>query len=175
MIAAGVNAKALSTYMGHANIAITYDRYGHLMPGNEAEAAALLDAYLVPIRGERSARRRPRNRDQAGNRSIEPNRRTEPRFGLSCVMRGRTEIRLAMHEPAPIGYACRAGTRRRQFAMFKKKKNGSGRADEQGQPKPASPQTTPIRPEDLRRDTYVPSQGAGATSAPRPVEFANRS
>ena len=25
---------------------ITYDRYGHLMPGNEEEAAALLDAYL---------------------------------------------------------------------------------------------------------------------------------
>jgi integrase len=47
MIAAGVNAKALSTYMGHANVAITYDRYGHLMPGNEAEAAALLDAYLL--------------------------------------------------------------------------------------------------------------------------------
>jgi integrase len=46
MIAAGINAKALSTYMGHANISITLDRYGHLMPGNEAEAAALLDAYL---------------------------------------------------------------------------------------------------------------------------------
>lgn len=46
MIAAGVNAKALSTYMGHANIAITMDRYGHLMPGNEAEAAELLDSYL---------------------------------------------------------------------------------------------------------------------------------
>ena len=46
MIAAGVNAKALSTYMGHANISITLDRYGHLMPGNEAEAAHLLDAYL---------------------------------------------------------------------------------------------------------------------------------
>ncbi len=46
MIAAGVNAKALSTYMGHANIAITLDRYGHLMPGNEGEAAGLLDAYL---------------------------------------------------------------------------------------------------------------------------------
>ena len=46
MIAAGVNAKALSTYMGHANIAITLDRYGHLMPGNEVEAADLLDAYL---------------------------------------------------------------------------------------------------------------------------------
>jgi integrase len=47
MIAAGVNAKALSTYMGHANIAITFDLYGHLMPGNEAEAAGMLDAYLT--------------------------------------------------------------------------------------------------------------------------------
>ncbi len=47
MIAAGVNAKALSTYMGHANIAITLDRYGHLMPGSEDEAASLLDAYLA--------------------------------------------------------------------------------------------------------------------------------
>ncbi len=46
MIATGVNVKALSTYMGHANISITLDRYGHLMPGNEAEAAGLLDAYL---------------------------------------------------------------------------------------------------------------------------------
>jgi integrase len=47
-IAAGVNAKALSTYMGHANIAITLDRYGHLMPGSEAQAAGLLDAFLAP-------------------------------------------------------------------------------------------------------------------------------
>jgi len=46
MIAAGVNAKALSTYMGHASVTITFDRYGHLMPGNEAEAARLLDTYL---------------------------------------------------------------------------------------------------------------------------------
>jgi integrase len=46
MIAAGVNAKALSSYMGHASITITLDRYGHLMPGNEQEAADLLDVYL---------------------------------------------------------------------------------------------------------------------------------
>jgi integrase len=52
MIAAGVNAKALSTYMGHSSVMITYDLYGHLMPGNEDEAAALLDAYL-----ERAANR----------------------------------------------------------------------------------------------------------------------
>ncbi len=47
MIAAGVNAKALSTYMGHANISITLDLYGKLFPGNEGEAAALLDAFLA--------------------------------------------------------------------------------------------------------------------------------
>lgn len=47
MIAAGVNAKALSSYLGHSSIAITFDRYGHLMPGNEDEAAGLLDAYLA--------------------------------------------------------------------------------------------------------------------------------
>jgi hypothetical protein len=32
--------------MGQVSVTITYDRYGHLMPGNEDEAAALLDAYL---------------------------------------------------------------------------------------------------------------------------------
>jgi integrase len=46
MIAAGVNAKALSTYMGHSSITITLDRYGHLMPGNEEEAAGMLGAFL---------------------------------------------------------------------------------------------------------------------------------
>ncbi len=45
-IAAGVNPKALSVYMGHASVTITLDRYGHLFPGNEDEAAGLLDAYL---------------------------------------------------------------------------------------------------------------------------------
>jgi integrase len=46
MIAAGVNAKALSVFVGHSSIQVTFDLYGHLMPGGEAEAAALLDAYL---------------------------------------------------------------------------------------------------------------------------------
>ena len=33
MIAAGVNAKALSQFMGHSSIKVTFDLYGHLMPG----------------------------------------------------------------------------------------------------------------------------------------------
>lgn len=50
LIAAGANAKAITTYMGHSSIQVTFDRYGHLMPGSEAEVAGLLDSYL-----ERSA------------------------------------------------------------------------------------------------------------------------
>jgi hypothetical protein len=44
---AGVNVKALSTFMGHANIRVTLDQYGHLLPGAEDEAAGLLDAFLA--------------------------------------------------------------------------------------------------------------------------------
>jgi integrase len=47
LIAAGVNAKAITTYMGHASIQTTYDLYGKLMPGSESESAALVDAYLA--------------------------------------------------------------------------------------------------------------------------------
>lgn len=55
MIAAGarrsllvplLNAWALSSFMGHSSIKVTFDSYGHLMLGTEAEAAALLDDYL---------------------------------------------------------------------------------------------------------------------------------
>ena len=40
--------------MGHSKIATTYDLYGHLMPGNEAEAANLLDGYLRQAEGSLS-------------------------------------------------------------------------------------------------------------------------
>jgi integrase len=46
MIDAGCNAKALSVVLGHASVTITFDRYGHLMEGGEAEVAARLDAYI---------------------------------------------------------------------------------------------------------------------------------
>jgi hypothetical protein len=61
MIGAGVNATVLSTYFGRANISIDLDRYGHLMPGAEDEAASLLEptrrlnvadgAPLIVLRG----------------------------------------------------------------------------------------------------------------------------
>jgi integrase len=51
MIAAGVNVKAISRFMGHANTRITLDQYGHLLPGAEDGAAELLDAYLRSLGG----------------------------------------------------------------------------------------------------------------------------
>jgi integrase len=49
LIAAGVNAKALSVIMGHSTIAMTFDTYGHLMPGGLDEAAAATNAYLARL------------------------------------------------------------------------------------------------------------------------------
>ncbi len=47
LIAAGVGPKTIMECMGHASITMTFDRYGHLMPGSRAEAAARVDAYLA--------------------------------------------------------------------------------------------------------------------------------
>ena len=52
MIAAGVNAKALSTYMGHASITITLDRYGHLLPDDDSEAAEAVAAMIDKAAGQ---------------------------------------------------------------------------------------------------------------------------
>jgi hypothetical protein len=41
--------------MGHSSVTVTLDRYGHLMPGNESEAADCLDAYLVRAMAEAPA------------------------------------------------------------------------------------------------------------------------
>ncbi|MEX0973276.1 MAG: site-specific integrase, partial [Solirubrobacterales bacterium] len=46
LIAAGANAKAISAFMGHSSINVTFDLYGHLMPGTEAEVASMLGSYL---------------------------------------------------------------------------------------------------------------------------------
>ena len=47
LIAAGANAKQIQSVMGHASITMTFDRYGHLMPGGLEEAAAAANAYLA--------------------------------------------------------------------------------------------------------------------------------
>jgi integrase len=47
LIAAGLDAKKVQVYMGHSSISTTYNIYGHLFPGNEAESARAIDAFLA--------------------------------------------------------------------------------------------------------------------------------
>ncbi len=53
MIASGADVKAVATRLGHASASFTLDRYGHLLPGQQAEAAARV-AKMVD--GDRSGR-----------------------------------------------------------------------------------------------------------------------
>lgn len=46
LIDAQVNAKAIQTFMGHSTIEMTFNRYGHLMPGSRDQARELVDRYL---------------------------------------------------------------------------------------------------------------------------------
>ena len=46
LIAAGLNPKQIQTYIGHSDVRTTFNVYSHLLPGDEAKAAAQLDALL---------------------------------------------------------------------------------------------------------------------------------
>jgi hypothetical protein len=45
MLDAGIPIEKVSKFNGHASITTTIDRYGHLLPGGETDAIALLDGY----------------------------------------------------------------------------------------------------------------------------------
>lgn len=58
LIADGEHPKAIQTRLGHGSIAVTMDRYGHLMDGLDDQIALHLDAGAraaeIPTRGERT-------------------------------------------------------------------------------------------------------------------------
>jgi integrase len=47
LIDSGANPKAIQTFMGHSKIQMTFDTYGHLMPGSHDEVRERMDAYLA--------------------------------------------------------------------------------------------------------------------------------
>jgi len=47
LLAAGINVKVVSERLGHASVSFTLDTYGHVMPGQQAEAAAAAAGLLV--------------------------------------------------------------------------------------------------------------------------------
>jgi integrase len=61
-----LNAKVVIVLMGHSSITTTFDTYGHLFEGSEAEAAELVAAYLE-AQGVRAAER-VRSADPRGGR-----------------------------------------------------------------------------------------------------------
>ena len=46
LLMAGINIKVVSERLGHASVSFTLDTYGHVMPGQQAEAAAAAAALL---------------------------------------------------------------------------------------------------------------------------------
>ena len=70
------NPKVLQTLMGHASITETYDRYGHLMPGSETEAAGLVDRDLAAaadaVRAAGETTRRGKVRENFGGAGRSP-------------------------------------------------------------------------------------------------------
>lgn len=49
LISAGVNVKTISRRLGHASVSFTLDRYGHLMPEADGEAAAAVAALVDDV------------------------------------------------------------------------------------------------------------------------------
>lgn len=48
LLMAGINVKVVSERLGHASVSFTLDTYGHVMPGQQAEAAAAAAALVLP-------------------------------------------------------------------------------------------------------------------------------
>lgn len=57
LIHAGVNPKAIQEFMGHSTIEMTFDRYGHLMPGSRDQAWERVDADLTKACGTTAGQR----------------------------------------------------------------------------------------------------------------------
>ena len=122
MIDAGVNAKALSTYMGHASIAITMDRYGHLMPGSEDQAAGLLTPiWTVPIAVREWCRwRRSARQSRASRTRIRPDS-----TGFSRIVFGSTKRNLAQpSQMRHLAFLCLASATRRWTACAARRWTG---------------------------------------------------
>jgi len=50
LIYQGVDIKAISRRLGHENITITLQTYGHLLPGQDERAAAMMDEFHASLK-----------------------------------------------------------------------------------------------------------------------------
>ncbi len=86
MLSAGVHPKVVSEMLGHSSVAITLDRYSHVVPTMREEAALRIDQLLsAPVRVQTRVPRVPRAR-KSPNSSVNRGRRV--RSGTAYRMRG---------------------------------------------------------------------------------------
>jgi integrase len=88
MLTAGVHPKVVSEMLGHSSVAITLDRYSHVIPTMQEEAALKMDRLLSdPVRVQTRVRRIPRTR-KSQNPSV--NRGDEGEIGTAYQIPGET-------------------------------------------------------------------------------------
>ena len=64
MIAAGMDWKKITEFIGHSDVRTTYNRYGKVVPEDPSPAAAQLDEYLD--RGRALLKSRPKTGAKLG-------------------------------------------------------------------------------------------------------------
>jgi integrase len=69
-IAAGLDWKQISTWAGHGDVRQTWNRYGHLVPGGEAQATERLDAFLTPATVAHAVAHTPENDETPVNTEV---------------------------------------------------------------------------------------------------------
>jgi integrase len=72
MIAAGVNPKALQTFMGHSSITVTLDRYGTCSPDPKRRLPSSWTPILRNLMSEHARRQHPRVRVRGNRGETEP-------------------------------------------------------------------------------------------------------
>jgi len=49
LMRAGIHVKVVSERLGHSSVRVTLDRYSHVLPDMQDEAASAADALLAPL------------------------------------------------------------------------------------------------------------------------------
>ena len=57
MLEGGVNVKTVQAVIGHADPTLLLNRYGHVIPGAQAAAAAAMEAVMTPPIATRKAKK----------------------------------------------------------------------------------------------------------------------
>ncbi len=99
MVAAGVNVKALSSYLGHSSISTTLDRYGHLLPGTSARpprcstpTSTAVSARRRQVEGPRSSEPESRVSDQLSDYRTPPPAASYPPYVSTAAEARRRDL-----------------------------------------------------------------------------------